>query len=104
MELWSGMSDEELQAHWRWWYSWAVRSRLEPIKQVARMLKAHLQGVFTAIRTGTTNAISESMNSKIQWIKRMACGFRNLERFRNAIYFHLGGLDMRPAAVTHTKA
>ncbi len=32
------------------------------------------------------------------------CGFRNRERFRNAILFHLGGLDLYPAGVsaTHT--
>jgi transposase len=42
-------------------------------------------------------------------MKYTARGFRNRERFRNAIYFHLGGLDLYPAglnlsAVTHTKA
>jgi len=26
----------------------------------------------------------------------MACGYRNRERFRNAILFHLGGLDLYP--------
>jgi len=46
------------------------------------------------------------MNSRIQEIKRMACGFRNRNRFRNAIYFHLGGLDLYPAAArgTHTNS
>jgi transposase len=36
----------------------------------------------------------------------MACGFRNRERFRRAIYFHLGGLDLYPALpfATHTKS
>ena len=38
-----------------------------------------------------------------------ARGFRNRERFRNAIYFHLGGLDLYPAGVPrdylgHTKS
>jgi transposase len=53
-----------------------------------------------------TNALSEGLNSKIQWIKRKACGYRNRECFRNAIYFHLGGLDLYPEALraTHTKA
>jgi hypothetical protein len=34
----------------------------------------------------------------------MACGFCNRERFRNAIYIHLGGLDLYPssAGITHT--
>jgi len=34
-----------------------------------------------------TNARSEGLNSKIQWIKRKACGYRNRQRFHNAIYF-----------------
>ena len=53
---------------------------------------------------GATNAGSESINAKIQRVKRRACGYRNRERFRNAILFQLGGLDLYPAAVsaTHT--
>jgi len=104
MEMWLVDDDAEVGAHWRWWYRWARLSRLEPMRKAAATLKTHLFGVFNAIRTGMTNAISESMNSKIQWIKRKACGFRNLGRFRDAIYFHLGGLDMRPTSLTHTNA
>jgi len=51
----------------------------------------------------TTNALGESMNAKIQKIKSQACGYRNQQRFRNAIMFHLGGLDLHPqTASTHT--
>jgi transposase len=34
----------------------------------------------------------------------MACGFRNRDRFRTAIYFHLGGLDLSPVGITHSKS
>ena len=51
---------------------------------------------WLALALNVTNATSESLNAKIQWLKRTACGFRNRERFRNAIYFHCGGLDMYP--------
>jgi transposase len=27
----------------------------------------------------------------------MACGFRNREHFRTAIYFHCGGLELYPS-------
>ncbi len=84
---------------WLRWYGWAIRSRLEPIKQVARMVKAHLQGIVTAVVTYTTNAMSEGVNSVIQMLKKRACGFRNRERFRNAIYFHLGDLELYPRAL-----
>jgi transposase len=91
---------------WQRWCGWALRSRLEPVKRVARMVREHWQGVINAATMSVTNAMSESMNSKIQWIKRRACGFRNRQRFRNALYFHLGGLDLHPATPdsTHTKA
>ena len=88
------------------WYNSAIRSRMEPVKKVARMIKKHMEGIINAIYHGVTNARSESINSRIQWIKYTARGFRNRKRFRNAIYFHLGGLDMTPEALkpigTHT--
>ena len=81
------------------WFGWAIRSRLEPVKKVARTIKAHLEGILMAVVTGATNARAEGFNTMIQKIKRDARGFRNKERFKAAIYFHLGGLDLYPAAV-----
>jgi transposase len=71
--------------------------------RAAATIKKHLWGIINAIVLRATNAMSESRNAKIQWIKKNACGFRNRERFRNAIYFHCGGLDLYPATrLTHT--
>ena len=81
---------------WLQWYSWAIRSQLEPVRTVARMVKEHLEGIVNAVVLSVTNARSEGTNSKIQWIKYTARGFRNRERFRDAIYFHLGDLDLYP--------
>jgi transposase len=39
-------------------------------------------------------AMSEGLNSQIQKIKRMACGFCNIEHFKTAIYVHWVGLDL----------
>jgi transposase len=36
------------------------------------------------------------MNNRIQAIKHSAYGFRNRDHFRAAIFFHCGGLDLRP--------
>ena len=68
-------------------------------KKVARMVKKHLDGIITAGVTGATNARAEGFNTMIQKLKRDARGFRNRDRFRAAIYFHLGGLDLYPNAV-----
>jgi len=62
------------------------------------MIKNHLWGVVNAIVTGTTNAGAESINSRIKMVKVRSRGLRNKERFKTAIYFHLGGLDLYPDA------
>ncbi len=83
--------------HFRWWYNWAVRSRLKPMLKVARMLKRRFDNIITYIRHRVTNASSESLNAKIQWVKYTARGFRNQQNFITAIYFHCGGLDLVPS-------
>lgn len=80
----------------RRWYRWASRCRLKPMVQVARMLRDHLDNILTFIRHRITNAACESINSKIQWVKYTARGFRNKTNFIHAIYFHCGGLDLAP--------
>ena len=79
------------------WYRWARRSRLEPMRKVAAMIKRHWANIRTYFTHRITNAGAESLNAKIQAAKRRAYGFRNRERFRTAIYFHCGGLDLYPA-------
>lgn len=101
MCLWNYASRGWARRAWEGWIAWAVRSRLEPIKKVGRMVREHLDGIINGIVLYVTNAGAESINAKIQRVKRIACGFRNRERFKNAIYFHAGGLDLSPA--THTK-
>lgn len=78
------------------WYSWAIRSRLDPIMKVARMLKAHLDGLLSYFRHGATNAITEGFNSRIQSIKSSARGFRNFANYRMRILFYCGKPDMIP--------
>jgi transposase len=78
------------------WYWWATHSRLAPIIKGARMLKAHLENILTYLIHRITNAVTEGLNAKIQWIKFGARGFRNRESFKTAILFHCGGLDLEP--------
>jgi len=99
MCLWDLRYLRVVEKNFRAWYNWAIRSRLEPIKRVARMIKSHWANIKTYFEHRITNAGAESINAKIQMIKYMSRGFRNRERFRNAIYFHCGGLDLYPAGV-----
>jgi transposase len=106
MMLWGYVRRGWAERAWKRWYAWAIRSRLEPIKRVARLIKYYWDGVMNAATTTVTNARSEGMNAKIQWVKRMACGYRNRKRFHDAIYFHLADLDLYPDTLksTHTKS
>ena len=92
--LWDFVYEAVAEKRWKELVGWMNRSRLEPIIKVAKMIKSYLWGILNAIRLKTTNADLESMNSGIQRIKRMACGFRNRKRFRMSILFHFGGLDL----------
>ena len=97
MRLFDYRSETWARKHFRWWYNWATHSRLEPMKKVAGMLKRRFSNVITYLRHRITNAGSESINAKLQWVKYTARGYRNKKNFINAIYFHCGGLDMSPA-------
>ena len=95
-DLWAYVSRFWAERAWNAWIASGQRSRLAPIRQAAATIKKYLPGIINAVINGVTNAMSESLNAKIQWIKRTACGFRNRERFRSAIFFHCGGLDLLP--------
>jgi transposase len=73
------------------------------VRRTDTMIKRRLPNILTYIKHQITNATSEGLNSKIQWIRYTARGFRNRENFKTAIYFHCGRLDLYPLP-THTKA
>ena len=76
----------------------ATRSRLEPVKRVAKMVKHHLGGILNYYVHRVTNAIAESTNGLIEGIKRTARGYRNRANFKTAVLFHCGGLNLRQLA------
>jgi transposase len=98
--LWGFRYPKRAEGFFRRWYFWATHSRLNPIVAAARTLKRHLSNILTYFKHRISNATAEGLNSKIQMVKEMACGFRNREHYKTAIYFHCGGLDLypRPAA------
>jgi transposase len=86
----------QAQVYFSKWYGWAIRSRLEPVKKVARMCKRHLGNILTFFEHRHTNGPMEGLNNAIQGLIKKAYGYRNKERFKTDIFFHLGGLDLYP--------
>ncbi len=99
MSLWHYSSKTWALKAWKQWLSWAVRCRLQPMMAVAKTIKEHLWGILNAIVLKVSNGPAEGINSRIKMIKIRSRGFRNKQRFANAIYFHLGGLDLYPRRV-----
>jgi transposase len=78
----------------RKWLSWAVRSRLEPVKEFAKMVKKHYAGILRFFESRLTSGMMEGFNSRIQEIKRRAKGFRNINNFITMIYLEAGRLSL----------
>jgi transposase len=94
--LWTYRSTTWARKFFDRWFGWAKRSQLAPVKKVADMIKSRVDNVLSYCRHPITNGVAEGLNSKIMTIKRKCCGFRNIENFKTAIYFHCGGLDLHP--------
>jgi transposase len=76
------------------WLSWAVRSRLEPIKRFTRMIKSHYAGILQFFKSKLTAGLTEGINSRIQKIKRRAKGFRNINNFISMIHLETVNLKL----------
>jgi transposase len=94
--FWEQESAWAAEGYFRRWYASAIRSRLEPIKKVARSLKAHLPGLLNYFSYRITNAVTEGLNSRIQQLKANARGFRSFDNYRTRILFFCGKLDLLP--------
>lgn len=94
--LWDFKYEKNMRKYFEKWYFWATHSRIAPVNAAAKTLKTHINNIVTYATHQITNALGESINAKIEKVKRMACGFRNRDNYKTAIYFHCGGLDLYP--------
>jgi transposase len=92
--FWTYTSPLWASAFLDYWCQRAMRSRLEPIKKVARMLRAHedlLMNWFRAKGEISSGAV-EGLNNKIRVVTRRSYGFRTYKAMEIALYHTLGRL------------
>ena len=77
------------------WYGWAIRSRLEPIKDVARAVMKHRDGILRWFDSHIANGLIEGINSLVQAAKAKARGYRSIRTLTNITYLIAGKLDLR---------
>lgn len=95
-EFWRCADRDHGAAFFANWYRSAIHTSLRPLKQAARTLKEHLDGLLNYFTFPITNAVTEGLNSMVQKLKSNARGFRSFEHYRIRILFFLGGLDLLP--------
>ncbi len=108
------MLKETFQDFWRYrsvtwagafldvWCSRALRSRIEPMKKVARMLRKHQELLMNWFRAKgeISTGVVEGLNNKIRVVTRRSYGFRTYEAMEIALYHTLGRLP-EPDEFTH---
>ena len=87
---------DDAMKYWNSWYSWVMHSTIDAMKDIARMMKVHLEKIMNYFDHRITNARAEGINSKIALIEKMAYEFRNKEHLKTAIYFRCGNLQLYP--------
>ena len=95
--LWDFKRGSRAKAFWDRWYYWATHSQLKPMIKAARKLKRHEQRILNYFIHRGTNAMADSINGRIEKLKRIADGYRNPRHFKTAILFRHGGLNLYPA-------
>lgn len=96
--FWAYRSPAWAAAYLKAWTTRAMRSRLEPMKKVARMLRRHedlLLNYFRAKRQ-YTSAMVEGMNHKARVSLARSYGHRSFEVLKLVLYHTLGDLPEPP--------
>ena len=75
------------------WCTNVMRSKVEPMKAVARLVRNHIEGIVAWARSRQTNGFLEALNGLFQAAKRKARGYRRLATIRTVIFLLAGKLD-----------
>jgi transposase len=82
-----------VRAMLRHWCTCVMRSKVEPMKEVAALVRRHLDGIVAWAQTRQTNGFLEALNGLFQAAKRRARGFTRLSTIKTVIFLIAGKLD-----------
>lgn len=94
--FWDYLKEGWAERHLRRWLAWASRSRLPSFKAFARLVREHLDGILAWTRLRISNGALEGMNNKVKLVSHRSYGFRNDDRYIEAIYHNCGNLALPP--------
>jgi transposase len=76
------------------WCTCVMRAKVDPMKDVARMIRSHLEGIVAWAQTRQTNGFLEAINGLFQAAKRRARGFTRIATIKTVIFLIAGKLDL----------
>jgi transposase len=96
--FWAYRSPVWAAAYLKAWTTRAMRSRIEPMKKVARMLRRHEELLLNYFRAKRqyTNAMVEGMNHKARVSLARSFGHRSFKVLKLVLYHNLGELPEPP--------
>jgi len=75
------------------WCANVMRSKVEPMKKVAKMIRTHFDGIVAWTQTRQTNGFIEAINGLFQAAKRKARGYTRFATMRTVLFLIAGKLD-----------
>jgi len=77
---------------WQWCTN-VMRSKVEPMKEVAMLVRRHFDGIVAWSRTRQTNGFIEALNGLFQAAKRKARGYTRFTTMRTVLFLIAGKLE-----------
>ena len=98
--FWSYVSPAWAARYLDRWCMRAMRSRIEPMKKMAGMLRRHRGLILNYFRAKKqfSSGVVEGLNSRVKSVTKSAYGFRNLKILEIALLHTMGKLPMPPTA------
>jgi transposase len=75
------------------WATNIMRSKVEPMKAVAKMVRSHVDGIVAWTQTRQNNGFLEAINGLFQAAKRKARGYGTFSTIRTVVFLLAGKLD-----------
>lgn len=93
-DIWNRPWSDKRRADWQQWIALARSCDVPVMRNMAGTIMKRLYGILNAMRHCVSNGNAEALNSKIMLLRIKARGYRNRERFKVAVMFHYGRLNM----------
>lgn len=77
------------------WCTCVMRSKIDAMKEVAALIRTHLEGIVAWAQTRQTNGFLEAINGLFQATKRRARGYGRFDTIKTVIFLIAGKLDFK---------